>query len=150
MTPKFQSLTNDQRAALSAPALIAFMETCADWQLTEAEELAVAGYPDIDRYKEWCLAAINDSPLSLSEWQLLRIGAVTGVEKTLKKLLPKTEDRITWLRSVSHGLICRGFAPIDILRIREDVHVVEFRDAIDSWIGSPLLRKYQLTRSTCR
>lgn len=136
MTAQYQPLTRQERSKHSAPVLIAFVEVCADWQLEQEEELAAAGFPNSDEYTGWCLSAINEERLVLPERLLVRMNSVVGIDLALRKLLPRVEDRIHWLRHPSNGPLCRGRTPISIITEAEEFHLVELREGIDEWMDS--------------
>jgi hypothetical protein len=126
--------------------MVSFLEASADWQLDEKEELAFVGYPDPVEFRRWSIAAMNDEKLVLDEWRLLRLGAICGVDKAMKQLLPRLEDRLIWLRSPVRGPACRGMSPFEIMSDPEDIYVMDFRKMLDEglslpWCGTGYIRE---------
>lgn len=124
--------------------MIAFLEASSDWQLSESEELAVAGYPDPDLFRSWSLAALEDTHLILDEWKLLRLGAVVAIKKRSATLLPDTQCQIHWLHSPIRGPLFKGLSPYEILSDPEDAVVVSLRHEYDAWtsLQAPPSRGY--------
>lgn len=147
MTAQYQPLTRQERSKHSAPVLIAFVEVCADWLLEQDEELAAAGVTNADEYTGWCLSAINEERLVLPERLLVRMNSVVGIDLALRKLLPRVEDRIHWLRHHSNGPLCKGRAPISIITETEEFHLVELRERVDDWMDSIFVKPNPVIRT---
>lgn len=129
---------------LAEHATIAFLEACSDWQLSEDEELSLAGYPDPKKYQSWCVSALDNKPFQLEEWRLLRMGAISGISRSITSVLPKKQDRLHWLRGSIRGPLCHGLSPLEIMCDPEPYNVIAFRKRLDEWIATPWLKGSQI------
>ena len=103
------------RKRLSPPALRTFLAIADLWNLSEAERLAILGFPARSTYHHWVKLAREHGGFTLDADTLMRISAVLGVHKALGILFGRESDALAWLCQPHEAVIFGGRPPLALL-----------------------------------
>lgn len=105
----------ENRRRLSAPGLRTFLALGDRWRLSEAERLAILGYPSRSTYHAWCQKVRRGDDITLDLDQLTRISAVLGIHQALMVLFGSETQGVEWLRAPHASTAFGGQRPIDLV-----------------------------------
>ena len=130
-----RTITRDQRARMSGPALRTFANIAENWGLSERDRLAVLGQPGRSTYHGWLVKAQAGATVCLPLDTLLRISAVLGVYKALKLIFVREGEDLAWLRAPNSGPTFGDRPPLALLTCGTQDGILLVRRYLDAWRG---------------
>ena len=125
----------ENRRRLSAPGLRVFLALADRWTLSEAERLAILGYPSRSTYHAWCQKVRRGQEITLDLDQLTRISAVLGIHQALMILFGSEEQGRAWLRTSHVSPAFGGQRPLDLVTSGSQDGILYVRRFLDGARG---------------
>jgi Protein of unknown function (DUF2384) len=119
------------RRQLSGPALRAFFNIAAAWQLSVAEQRALLGWPPSSTFHKY--KSGDPGPLSFDT--LTRISLVLGIYKSLQILYPEATFADRWMRMPNSNPLFGARTPIAFIADAGVDGLLQLRRLVDGRRG---------------
>lgn len=136
--PGFRSISRDDCARLSGPAVRTFRAIADEWGLSEKERIAVLGMPARSTYHQWMRKAEERAPLALPLDTLMRISGVLGIYKALAILFHEPAQAARWLKGAHRGTVFAGASPMSFVVEGGQDGIMTVRRYLDGWRGGSM------------
>lgn len=129
----------EHRTRLSGPALRTFGNLARLWNLSEAERLALLGYPARSTLHKWNGDLKGGRTITLPFDMLMRLSALFGIYKGLRIVLNSDPEVAEWLRQPSTVLPFADQSPLDLMIEGGFEGLLLVRRYVDAWRGGTWL-----------
>ncbi|HVN27138.1 MAG TPA: MbcA/ParS/Xre antitoxin family protein [Candidatus Binataceae bacterium] len=99
------------RRRLSGPAMQAFFNLSAAWELSVTQQRALLGWPAPSTYHKYKAGNVSTLPYDM----LQRVSLILGIYKALHLLYPQPELADQWVKLRNANPIFGGKPPIDLM-----------------------------------
>lgn len=113
---------------LHGPAVRAFFNLAAAWQLTHQERYSLLGEPDTADYEAWRLGV----PERVTPEVVCRVSYMLGIYKALHTIFPDAGQADGWLKRPNKEKMFGGRSALDVMIADGPAGMVLVRDYLDA------------------
>ncbi|HEJ4267109.1 MULTISPECIES: MbcA/ParS/Xre antitoxin family protein [Stenotrophomonas] len=113
---------------LHGPAIRAFFNLAAAWQLTEQERYSLLGEPDTTDYETWRLGL----PERVTPEVVYRVSYMLGIYRALHTIFPDAGQADGWLKRPNKDKMFGGRSALDVMIADGPAGMMRVRDYLDT------------------